>query len=176
LSDSDRLKRQSAESRVAEIKEVVEQLKVLLPPLPKYMIGGDELLNELITEYPDVVKAYRTIQEEGIIRCKYKEVRMKNAVKRVFDNAKFYHPKVLKDIHTKFHVTGKKEKPPINMYIITSLQDIFDRHGIDVKAEPIHILLYFNGYQTTTTLNRQQEPAYRLTSIRPEAKMTASSS
>jgi hypothetical protein len=152
LTDSDRLKRQSAQSRKEEIKEVVDQLIRLKPQLSNYVLGGEELAADLNKLYPDVAEALNTIGKKGIEQAGYLESRMKQAVLRFKKERALYSYEILKDINKKFEV-GKEYT---EMYIVTTLQDIYDRHNIKAIACASHIGRYFKTSRTSRRIGENK--------------------
>jgi hypothetical protein len=145
LSDVDRLKRQTAQSRQDEIKEVVHELDRLQQRMDNFVIGGEEAMAELIQEYPDVVEAFNVIRKDGIEHAGYKESKMKRMVAAAKNESQFYTPAVVEAINAKF----KANQTYTKMYIVTTLQDIYHRNNIICEARATHILRYFDGREST---------------------------
>jgi hypothetical protein len=159
ITDGDKLKRQSAVSRKDEIKEVVSQLKRIQMRPDNLVLGAEDFRNELIDNYPDVVKAFDAIGEQGILDCGYLESRMKQALTKAQKEELLYSTAVLKVVHEKFKIGIEY----LEMYVISTLQDIYDRNGIKEKAHATHIKRYFDAIRTT---NRNGKKVYVLHEVR----------
>jgi len=157
LDDTDRLKRETAESRKALVMEVIKQLQKLELRHDSFFIGErDEQISILREIAPVVVEAFEVIKLEGIIEADYSESKMKAAISKVLVHRQLTSPRVRKDVDDKF----KAGDEPIEMYITTTLQDIYDRHSIKLTAYATHIKRYFEAERTTR--QRSDQKVYKL--------------
>jgi hypothetical protein len=146
LSDEDRLKRETVESRRALLKAVTEQLERLEPKPDTYYLGNrDAELKELKEIAPVIVTAFPIIGAKGIEEVNYNERRVKAKAEKALIDQKLNSPELSTDINRKFKIGDK----PIEMYIVTTLQDLYDRHSIKLKAYATHIQKFFDAERTT---------------------------
>ncbi|HEY4324378.1 MAG TPA: hypothetical protein VGN20_10345 [Mucilaginibacter sp.] len=145
LTDGDRLRRQSSQNRKEEIKEVVNELERVTPTLKNYNIFWLDPLNELNRDYRNIVEAYNTIGKNTIVELGYNERRIARALDRYKKGREFYKQEVVKAVHKKFKVG---EFYP-EMYIASTLQDIFDRNGVKCDAGASDIQKYFKAQRSS---------------------------
>lgn len=145
LSDEDRLRRQSTQSKQQEIKEVVKDLCRLEQKNDHLVLGGETAYNQLVDAYPIIVNAFNIIGKEGIDKCDYKEPKIKRAVEEAIKHRQFYAPAVLIAVYTEVKPHRVHPKP----FVITTLQEIFDRNSIKHRVTGKDIFRYFEGREST---------------------------
>jgi hypothetical protein len=160
FSDEDRMRRQSTQSRKAEIKEVVKQLVNMKPQGKMFAFYNEEEYNDLITEYPTVVKAYNLIGEDGIKQADYTESKIQRALIAQIEDDKYYLPAVSKDILAEFKVGYVYKETKINEILTT----IYMKHNLKGKVKASDIKRYFVTKRTTVAVDGRNQHAYNLLS------------
>ncbi len=147
LGDNDKLRRETIEGRKSLIMEVTNQMEKLKVPEGSYydssFIIGQQ--NELKKIAPIVVEAHPIIGADGIEQAGYSEPRIKAALDKALRNRGLSSPEFLEDVYSKF----KPNSEYIEMYITTTLQDLYDRHNIKLNARAAHIEKFFEARRTT---------------------------
>jgi hypothetical protein len=160
LSDADRLKRESIESRKGFVKEVVRQLKELTSTTEQYVLGAEEALSDLRRACPIAVDAYHIIGEQGIEDAGYLETKIKQAVDEHNKKEKIMGKELMEAVYQSFAIGDK----PASEEITPVLQKIFDSHGVKSKARAAHIEKYFITKRSTRGIDNKK--VYVLTEAR----------
>lgn len=145
LTDEDRLKRETAESQRAFVKELVRQLELLHPKGIKYILGREDALNDLITINPDLYKAYIIIGEKGIAEANYSMSRIKIATEEAKRLQSLSDPSLLKELQRHFKV--RRSYPEAT--IVAKLKKIFEGRQINQRVRPGLIRRFFQARRST---------------------------
>jgi hypothetical protein len=159
-SDADRMRRQSLQSRKAEIKEVTTQLQNMHPSSGKFVFYSEDVYNDLLSEYPKIVKAYHLIGKEGIEKAEFVETKIQRAINIKIEEQSLLKNEVIADVEAKF----KGYKKIKEVEAIQYLSDIYKRHGITIKVKPKQLKLYFKTSSTTINIDNSKVHAINILS------------
>ena len=159
-SDKDRMRRQSYQSRKAEIKEVTKQLQNAHPSEGSFVFYSEEEHNDLIKEYPLIYKAFHVIGADGIEHADFVESKIQKAVAAKLEEEKYVRPPVVKDVETIF----KADFTYKDSNIVEMLSPIFVKHGFKTIVKASDIKRYYNTKRTTVRIDGDNKHALRLLS------------
>ncbi|MFA6247612.1 MAG: hypothetical protein WC615_11775 [Mucilaginibacter sp.] len=159
-SDADRMRRQSLQSKKAEIEEVTNQLQNMHPSYGKFTFYSEDMYNDLKTEYPNIVRAFNLIGAEGIKKADFTASKIQLAVNAKIEEQSLLTTEVIADVEAKF----KGYKKIKEVEAIQYLSDIYKRHGITLKVKPKQLKLYFKTSSTTINIDNSKVHAINILS------------